>query len=468
MARELRDYQVDILNRIVEAGRGGCKRALACMPTGSGKTMLAGAFVERAVAAGQPVLALAHRRELVEQMVRSFSEQVGIKIGTVQAGVHNPYPGARVQVASIQTLLARGTRPPAHLLVIDEAHHLAAKRWSAILADYPDAFALGLTATPERGDGKPLTMFEELFAGPQPSELIAANHLVPSDIIAPHAALTEGIAWDPVESYLKHARGRRCINFAKSVEHSQAIVTGLLNAGVPAAHLDMDTHKTLRGRILKQFAQGHLHVLSNVNLLTEGVDIPSCEVTMLSCAVGSLGKYLQAVGRSLRPAPGKGSALLLDLRGACHLFGAPDIDRYYALEGDEGLRGAKPNLTDRTCKQCDGIRPLGPGPCPLCGFSTAAAPGSSPAIEGVELSVIKHTKKDPACVEEYVRLLMSAERRGQPPRAASEAYWKRHGCFPEGTWIAWYEAWKAGRWASAVDVPRPWPLESLGLRQEQA
>ena len=179
---ELRDYQATAVEQIERTPKG-----LYVLPTGGGKTVIAGTVIELAVQRGDRVLVLTHRREILKQT----SSKLAIEHGLIQAGL-NIDLRYRVQVASMQTLWARCMRtdrlslPLADLIIIDEAHHVAAYTWQAIIEEYPKARLLGLTATPCRGDGRGLgNFFRELIEGPQISELIAQKHLVPTIYYAP-------------------------------------------------------------------------------------------------------------------------------------------------------------------------------------------------------------------------------------------------------------------------------------------
>jgi len=129
-------------------------------PTGSGKTVMGTEIVKGAIARRKSVLFLAHRREIIAQTSQKL-HKYGLRHGIIQAGF-DPRPMEPVQVASVATLFLRGVKsdamamPPADLIVIDEAHHAPANSYQKIVAAYPDAEILGLTATPCRGDGRGL------------------------------------------------------------------------------------------------------------------------------------------------------------------------------------------------------------------------------------------------------------------------------------------------------------------------
>jgi DNA repair protein RadD len=185
---DLRDYQARAIDEIERA-----IKALYVLPTGGGKTIIATCIIERAVERGERVLMLTHRREILRQT----SLKMPIDHGLIQAGLNIDlaYP---VQVASIQTLWARCMRtdklplPPANLIIIDEAHHIAARTWRLILEAYPNARRVGLTATPCRADGRGLgNYFDRLILGPQIPELIERGFLVRTIYYAPTVPISK-------------------------------------------------------------------------------------------------------------------------------------------------------------------------------------------------------------------------------------------------------------------------------------
>jgi superfamily II DNA or RNA helicase len=154
-------------------------RPLYVLATGAGKTIVAAGVIEHAVAFGWRVLLLTHRREIIKQTsLKIAAEDHGIILAGLTVDLAAP-----VQIASIQTLWARCMRtnrlplPAADLIVIDEAHHVAAPTWRKIIEAYPNARLIGLTATPCRGDGRGLgNYFSTIIEGPQIPELIAQGH----------------------------------------------------------------------------------------------------------------------------------------------------------------------------------------------------------------------------------------------------------------------------------------------------
>jgi superfamily II DNA or RNA helicase len=170
------------------------RRVLVQLPTGGGKTVIGSKMLANATAKGHRSWFLLHRRELVKQSILTLTEAAALPIGIVAAG----FPGNRhqpVQVCSIGTLARRLDMLPAPTLMLwDECHHLAAASWSAIMAKYPDAVHIGLSATPERLDGAGLeSFFDEMVCGPSVRELIDAGRLCDYKLYAPQGADLSGV-----------------------------------------------------------------------------------------------------------------------------------------------------------------------------------------------------------------------------------------------------------------------------------
>lgn len=362
-----RPYQVKAVDDCRQAYRDGASAVLLVVPTGGGKTVIGSLVVGGAVARGLRVLWLAGRRELVDQA----ASRMPVPAGVVMAG-RPEARGAPVQVASVDTLAERGAVPEADLVVYDEAHHVNAPTSRAVLAANPRAKVLGLTATPIRSDGTALgDVFERLVVGPSVRELIAEGHLVPCEVLAPPKK-KQALAASPAEAWLRLAGGRPGFVFAATIAESRAVVEALRARGVQAAHVDGETPTREREATVEAFRAGRLTVLSSVYVFTEGVDVPRAEVCLLARGCGHAGTYLQMVGRVLRPAPGKASALLIDLMGSVHQHGLPDDDRVWSLEG-EPVRQAERAVAIAQCMACAATWRSGTRrDCPRCGAELPA------------------------------------------------------------------------------------------------
>lgn len=365
----LRDYQAHTIDevraRFLEHHRSVCIVA----PTGAGKSVLCAAMVKghQLQPSNVGTLVVVPRIELVQQMAGHLRTVLPeYDVGVIAPG-QSASPASLVQISTIQTLLSRGIRPPASLLVLDEAHHYAADLWATILKDYPTAYTVGLTATPERQDGRALgDLFTALVVAAPYSKLIDDGYLVECQTFAPEEIVKSGLAQDPVAAYLKHTPAERAFVFCQRVAQARELAQQFNEHGVPAACVTDKTPRAERIQALEQFRSGTIRVLTNVFCLTEGVDIPAASVCILARTVGHHGAYLQMVGRVLRPAQNKQHATLIDLTGAVHLHGLPTQDREYALDG-EAIRCEKlPSL--RTCQACGYVMEGRPEACKQCGF----------------------------------------------------------------------------------------------------
>ncbi len=324
-APTLRPYQVDSLAAIDGEYARGIRRTLAVLATGLGKTVLFAEWARRRVAIGRRVLVLAHRTELLEQAQRKL-EDVGLHAAIEQA--EKRAGRAPVVVASVQTL--RGKRlaqfdPTEFDIVIDEAHHTNAAGYRAIIDHFTGALVLGVTATPDRGDGQALgDVFETCAFRFEIREGIAGGFLVPirarqvhvegvdlstvrsragdlaSDELAAIMSQEQAVL-GVVDPLLREAGDRRTILFAVDVAHALAI-TEAINRYRPGAatagygELDRDE----RSAILASFRRGEFQFLVNCQLWTEGFDEPSISCVATARPTKSRALVVQCVGRGTR------------------------------------------------------------------------------------------------------------------------------------------------------------------------
>ena len=368
----LRPDQEKVVSDCRDAIRDGHRLILVVAPTGFGKTIvlskMAYAHIDRspsnAVLILVPLIDLAH--QTVSKLRACGVEQVRVLQGDCDEGDSD----ARVTVATIDTVRARGERPHATMVIIDEAKHAVSESYLALLSGYPQAIVVGFDASPARVDGKGLgAAFDTIVVGPTVRQLVAlwratggSSGLVPLEPTIRPEAPTTALAQHPHEAYLQHARGRRAIIFAQNVKSANEYTAKLLEAGVPCETVVAST----RGRreTYDRFGRGETLVLSSVGVLREGFDSPAAEVAILARGCSQSG-FIQMVGRVLRSAPGKTGALLLDLKGMSHLLGEPDEDRVYSLEGKAIRRGAD-EPAEPCCAVCGA--PKLNDVCAECGF----------------------------------------------------------------------------------------------------
>jgi superfamily II DNA or RNA helicase len=355
---KLRDYQTDILDRINESWFSGNRSILCQLPTGGGKTIVFSHIVNQAIKSGLKCLILAHREELIKQAADKIEIVTDEPVGIIKVG----YPANHdrdIQVASVQSLTRRLDRcPQFDLVVVDEAHHATANSYRSILNNFPNARVLGVTATPIRLDGKGFRgIFDELICGVTVAELIASGSLSQYKYYATERSMSvdgvgkrqgdfkteqvakanpvEGLAGDVVKSYRNYLDGKQAVVFCINVEHSIAIAEHFKAAGIIAYHLDGNTDPRSRSAVMDRFRDKQIQVITNCALLDEGLDIPGLDGVILARPTQSLSRYLQMVGRALRPCEGKSNAIIVDLTGNYERLGMPDDDRVWTLDGLE-------------------------------------------------------------------------------------------------------------------------------------
>jgi DNA repair protein RadD len=368
---KLRDYQVAAINGVRASFQSPArhKRTILCVATGGGKTTIAAEFIRRTVDNGKKVLFVAHRKELVEQ-AKARLELFGIRPGVIMAGwKHNRK--RPVNVASVQTLIRRQL-PEADVIIVDECHHSVSESFKKVLDEYPNAFVIGLTATPYRTDGKGLgDVYTDIISPTSVADLIEREYLVPAKTFAPKIDLsgvkvTAGeyntaelfdrynkreLYAGTIDNYNRFAPGTKAIVFNVNVAHSQSVAQAFCDAGIPAMHVDGETPAFERARILNDFREGKFKVLCNVNILTEGFDLPAIETVILNRATKSKSLYLQMVGRGLRPSEGKKHCIVIDQGSNIYEHGPVDAEQELSLEGKKKDK-RKDKLDASPVKQC--------------------------------------------------------------------------------------------------------------------
>lgn len=393
---KLREYQVKALHDLYDSFRSGNDRVIWCLPTGAGKSTVASRFVKACVKNDKRVLFAVHSKELVQQFSKRLWGQFGIRSGVIMAGVKpaREYP---VQVASVMSLVRR-KHPDADVVIIDEAHRSKAKSYLKILANYPEAKVVGLTATPFRGDGRGLGngLFQSIVHPVRLRQLIDLGYLVGTQVYAPKTAIdltgirtkrgdfdmeetfkryNDQVAYQEVaDNYLRHSAGKKAIVFNINIQHSKLQTQAFKSRGISAEHLDGETPKAERSRIVSRFANGEIMVLNNVGLFTEGFDVPDTEAVILNRPTKSLGLYVQMVGRGLRPADDKDVCIVLDHAGNTLRHGfVEDYDILpFSLSDKQKVRGkGKDDRVPPTkeCPACQFIQPNARKTCKQCGYT---------------------------------------------------------------------------------------------------
>ncbi len=420
------DYQSVAIDGVRDCFRRGKRRVVLVLPTGGGKTVVAGLIIKGAIEKGNSILFLAHRKELIDQPSRMLDNELGIDHGVIKAKHWRDRPHLPVQVASVQTLAIRGTRPPAKIIFVDEAHRTRARQYGEIFDSYPEAIIIGLTATPARLDGQGLGhIFEEMVKVVSVAELIDRGRLCPpriitsrdqidmSDVDVSHgefnsrqaaSKITGKIIGNIVDQWMKHAKGRPTLVFAPSRDKSKEIVASFIEHGIRAAHVDGNMGDAERAMILTKLKSRDLDVVSNVNLLVEGFDEPIVSCVSMAAPTKSLTRWLQICGRGSRVDPSKEDFIILDHAGCFLRLGPPTHDHEWSL--DDGVISTPCLDMFNICQVCFTAYSRGQV-CPTCGSQQAIQKFAGPQIEETddELEEVDLTRECPDCASTRIRVI---------------------------------------------------------------
>lgn len=476
----LRDYQIEAVHNLRLGVAAGHKRLLLVAPTGSGKTVIGAHVIERAADKGSRILFLAHRRELVHQCADKLMK-FGCDHGIIMAGEFLQYE-YEVQVASIDTLRVRALKsdriplPKADIIFIDEAHRSLAPTYRKLIDEYPDAVVIGMTATPVRSDGKGLGhIYEHMVECPSVAELTEMEHLVPVRYWAPTIPDLTGVkvrGGDYAEKDLQEALDKRhlvgdiytnwariapndkTIIFASGVQHSMHIAEEFRRHGVRAAHIDGDTDRGERDRMLEDLRRGEIQVISNCMVLTEGFDEPALTTNILARPTKNVGLYLQMAGRTLRPSADKSHSKLIDHSGNIYEHGFVTDQRDWALTEGKALNDNKQHevrLSEQriiTCREC-GHTYEGEPVCPECGYRPVRRGKwlETRHADLMELKGRKTAKKRSFTMEEkqnwYAQLQYIRAQRNRSHGWVAHTYRKKFGVWPNGRAQDMYTEWGA-------------------------
>ncbi len=382
----LRPYQQQAKEDIFSAW-DECVGVMFQMPTGTGKTRLFSSIISDiktwGVQNGEDIkiLIIAHRIELIDQISENL-ERYKISHGIIAGGKIRDlrYP---VQVASVQTITHRNNIDVAsnlnvNFIIVDEAHHCVANSYKKLWDMYPYAKKLGVTATPWRmNNGGFKNVFDKIIISQPIQNFINDKWLAPfnyysinfnSEIQKEIDSITEfdiegdykisalekkmdttRIRSQLLNSYLKFAKGKKGIIYSISRKHSDHICQTYRDVGINIVRIDSKTPKDERKLYVERFKKGFIDIIVNVDIFSEGFDCPDIEFIQLARPTKSLVKYLQQVGRGLRPTKGKTNCIILDNVGLHFQFGLPNIERDWLeyFEGDSNQPSRK-NASSRS------------------------------------------------------------------------------------------------------------------------
>jgi superfamily II DNA or RNA helicase len=377
-APTLRPYQIDCHDKVFNAWDAGLDRVAISAATGAGKSVILAAIARSFIRLyGGPVVLLAHRRELIKQAAKHFQKAgPDLKVETVlgnpgpmnstkRARTVHEWKCADVLVSTVQTLASASTMkvfPNPSLIIVDEAHRSPANQYKKVLTAlgaFSGTKTLGVTATPFREDHREFSdIFQAVVANIDIGWLITHcddgnggviecdpgnGYLIPPTLrhllvdgldlsVVPTsrmngtvdfreaelaAAMEASGAFDMVIDVIaKEFPDRKGAIFAPTVESSKYLAERMTERGLPCHHIDGTMDTKPRERILGDFGSNTVRWLSNVNIITEGFDVPDIDMVVLAKPTRSRIFFRQSVGRALRPAPGKYDAIVLDVAGA--------------------------------------------------------------------------------------------------------------------------------------------------------
>ena len=402
---QLFDYQQKLVsearNKLIEGNKG----VLIVSPPGSGKSVVISEIARLTTLKGGHVLFFVHRQELVKQIKDSFLQQ-----------------GVDLSHCTIMTVGKVAHRlnilPKPNLIIVDESQHSRAMTYQKIFNFYSDVPRLGFTGSPWRLSGKGFKdIYSAMVQGPTTKWLIEHHKLASFTVygyeLGDAQLLKRGstgdytsksmddftrsiIHGDIVKSWLKFAKDRKTIVYCHSTSFSKIVAQEFRDAGINAIHADSHTPTLKREQIMDSFKQGKIKVLCNVDLVSEGFNVPDCSCVVLLRPTQSLVVYLQQAMRAMRYQKDK-HAVIIDQVGNFERFGLPDTNYHWSLEDrekhphkDEGTSADGPAI--KTCPECFAVIEASNITCPLCGHDFSVEIRKLKQKKDQELRAIKAEK----------------------------------------------------------------------------
>jgi DNA repair protein RadD len=459
----LRPHQATSIEKLRECIRRGKRHPMLQAPTGAGKTILAAAIVEAALAKNNRVAFTVPRISLVDQTVTALYEEGITDVGVIQAQHHMTDWGKPVQVCSVDTLASQGY-PPASIVIVDEAHlnKRAVTKW---MADKPEAIFIGLSATPwTKGLGR---HYDALVQGATIGELIRDGVLCPFKVFAPArpdltsvktaagdfnkvdlgrlAASDKALRGDVVETWMQMGKGRPTICFAVDCAHGRHLHECFRAAEISAAYVDARTPQDERREIERDFEKGRTEVVVNVDVLGIGVDW-DIRCIILARPTKSRIRLAQNIGRGMRPAKGKDYLLVLDHSDShLNLGFVTDFADQGMDDGKQRVNGEAREAQERLprrCKQCHLLLQPAEDECPQCGTVAPrrrppdALPGTLTDFDASERERQRLARKERSKftpderTQFYAELLGYGREKGYKDGWAANKYREKFHCWP--------------------------------------
>lgn len=425
----------------------------------TGKTVVMAEIARRTTKNNNRVMFLIHRKEVLDQAVKTFNEQ-GVNPSLLTAGM----------VQKLTRRIDKLKKPD--VILVDEAHHALAKSYQRILKQFPKAIVLLFTATPHRTGRMQLDQIaDDIIVGQSIHELTDKGFLAPFRYFQPpndfdskllkrgstgdftnesmQEAMSTKIFGHIVKQYKRIADGMQAVVYTYSVDSAIKIANEFNSEGISAIEVDGTTSKEKRDLAVRKFRNQEIKILVNVNLFTEGVDLPNVDCVIMARPTASLALYLQFSMRCLNPRPGK-TAIIIDHANNFKTFGYPDDDRDWKKAIKSGRQKSKsllkdPGLSIVTCDYCFAVvkaSEVKDGKCPICGKPIKVH--EAKPVSDVDL--VEASKERQKAIREIVKsdLLKSVATKtvGELHSLRElQAYAKLHGYKPG--W-AWFQAKRKG------------------------
>lgn len=421
-------YQQELVDKARQSLAKGNHSVLLVSPAGSGKSVIIAEITRLAIEKGGHVMFMVHRKELVDQIVDTFlKDDIDLSHTTVMT------------VGKIKRRL--GKLPTPTLIITDETHHSLAKTYQDIYNWYDNVPRLGFSATPWRLSGKGLKdVYDDMVEGPTVKWLIDHHYLAPFTLYGYNADTSmlkksstgdytnksmddfasHIIYGDVIKEWREKVDGQKTIIYCHSIEFSKQVAQAFNEAGIQAMHADSKTPAAERDQIMNDFKNGKITVLCNVDLISEGFNVPDCSCVVMLRPTQSLVLYIQQSMRCMRYQPGK-QATIIDHVSNYENFGLPDTDREWTLEDRTKKKGGGGGQSTRTCDKCFAVIPISCRTCPVCGAELETESTELINDKAVHLTEIKNFKplttnylvtKKPAELNSMQELYAYAEAKG--------------------------------------------------------
>lgn len=401
MEIKLRPYQENLKLKTRQAFINN-KRVIMLAPCGSGKTIISASILNDALQKGKKTWFVVHRQELQKQAEEKFN--TGIPVYMIQTLINQIKKGKVNEIPD--------------MIVLDECQHSTSKTYMKLFETYPNTYFLGLSATPCRLSGKPLgDVFQTIVSEIEAEELIKLDYLANYDYYAPKLNTdftkvkikstgdydakeiekemsNNTIYGDIIKYYKQLANNKKTIIYCPTIDYSLKIEKLFNENGFCCKHFDGLTSDKERNQIVEDFRKDKIKILTNVDLIGEGFDVPDCECVILLRPTQSLSLYIQQSTRCLRP-NGDKKAIIIDMVGNCFRHGLPTEKREWSL--NKSMKCENPNgenaIKVRQCPNCYKVYEPKTRECPYCHYIAEQTPREIKQEEKAELERIQKVEK---------------------------------------------------------------------------